>query len=62
MLVKDIYGEDSPGGQLNGDIPASSFAKVSYNLVEQRMGAEKKEYKDEDILNSLMFMMSFNIG
>lgn len=62
MLVKDIYGEDSPGGKLSGEILASSFAKVSYNLVEQRMGAEKKEYKKEDILDSLMFMISFNIG
>jgi len=58
MLVKDIYGENSPGGKLSGDILASSFAKVSYNLSEQR----QQEYRKEDILNSLMFMVSFNIG
>jgi pantothenate kinase len=31
MLVKDIYGSDSPFKGLSGDILASSFAKVAFD-------------------------------
>jgi pantothenate kinase len=29
MLVKDIYGENSPFKELAGDLLASSFAKIA---------------------------------
>jgi len=29
MLVKDIYGNDSPFKELQGDLLASSFAKIA---------------------------------
>jgi pantothenate kinase len=31
MLVKDIYGDNSPLKGLSGDLLASSFAKVAYD-------------------------------
>jgi len=31
MLVKDIYGENSPFKELKGDLLASSFAKVAFD-------------------------------
>lgn len=31
MLVKDIYGDNSPFKDLNGDLIASSFAKVAFD-------------------------------
>lgn len=31
MLVKDIYGESSPFKELQGDLLASSFAKIAFN-------------------------------
>ena len=72
MLVKDIYGDHPPLG-LPADLLASSFAKVAFNetihfdtgssgLSEQMNGFEKCNYKKEDILSSLVFMISFNIG
>lgn len=66
MLVRDIYGDKSPYAELAGDLLASSFAKVAFDntadgkLVENQVN--KSKYKNEDILNSLVFMISFNIG
>ena len=61
MLVKDIYGEKNPFKELQGDWLASSFAKVAND--NQTQGSEiMNKYKPEDMLNSLMFMISFNIG
>lgn len=59
MLVKDIYGEKSPFKELQGDILASSFAKMANDTKE---GVLKDRYNEEDILNSLVTMISFNIG
>ena len=61
MLVKDIYGTNSPFKELQGDWLASSFAKVANDHTTKGEDIQKK-YKKEDILNSLMFMISFNIG
>jgi pantothenate kinase len=62
MLVKDIYGDNSPLKGLSGDLLASSFAKVAYDHdIDTRNNTEKK-YSKEDVLNSLVFMISFNIG
>jgi hypothetical protein len=61
MLVKDIYGTNSPFKELQGDWLASSFAKVANDHTTKGDDIQKK-YKKEDILNSLMFMISFNIG
>ncbi len=65
MLVKDIYGTDSPFKGLSGDILASSFAKVAFDNEfdgKLKFGDISQKYKKEDILNSLVFMISFNIG
>jgi pantothenate kinase len=66
MLVKDIYGQNSPIKGLHGDLLASSFAKVAYdNEFDKKMKYNEetsKKYSKEDILNSLVFMISFNIG
>jgi pantothenate kinase len=61
MLVKDIYGDKNPFKDLKGEWLASSFAKVAN---DHSTGSEeiKSKYKKEDILHSLMFMISFNIG
>lgn len=61
MLVKDIYGEQIPLEGLQGDWLASSFAKVANDNVTA--GEEMKaKYRKEDMLHSLMFMISFNVG
>jgi len=65
MLVKDIYGENSPFKELSGDLLASSFAKVAFdNEFDGKLSFNdiSHKYKKEDILNSLVFMISFNIG
>lgn len=66
MLVRDIYGDQSPYKDLSGDLLASSFAKVAYdNDFDGKLKFNEemsKKYKKEDILNSLVFMISFNIG
>ena len=65
MLVKDIYGNNSPFEGLSGDIIASSFAKVAFdNEFDGKLKFENiaGKYKKEDVLNSLVFMISFNIG
>ena len=61
MLVKDIYGETSPIAGLQGDYLASSFAKPA-NDHQTKVEDLKEKYKKEDILHSLIFMISFNIG
>jgi len=38
MLVKDIYGENSPFKDLQGDLLASSFAKVAADQTESKEG------------------------
>ena len=61
MLVQDIYGEQNPFKGLSGDLVASSFAKVANDHTTP--GDQIKEkYKKEDVLHSLMFMISVNIG
>ena len=64
MLVRDIYGDHSPYSELSGDLLASSFAKVAFDNAGVAMSPKKEsnKYKKEDILNSLVFMISFNIG
>jgi type II pantothenate kinase len=59
MLVKDIYGTNSPFKELDGDILASSFGKIAY---DQTGGPVKDRHNVDDILNSLVTMISFNIG
>lgn len=61
MLVKDIYGDKSPFKELQGDWLASSFARVANDHSTPSDQVHEK-YKKEDMLNSLMFMISFNIG
>lgn len=65
MLVKDIYGNNSPFKGLTGDLLASSFAKVAFdNEFDGKLKFQdiSHKYKKEDVLNSLVFMISFNIG
>jgi pantothenate kinase len=65
MLVRDVYGDNSPFKDLKGDILASSFAKVAFDNDfdgKLKFGDVSSKYKKEDILNSLVFMISFNIG
>jgi type II pantothenate kinase len=65
MLVKDIYGDKSPFKDLKGDLLASSFAKVAFDNEfdgKLRFDDIHGKYKKEDVLNSLVFMISFNIG
>lgn len=65
MLVKDIYGNASEIYGLSGDLLASSFAKVAFdNEFDGKLKFQdiSKKYKKEDVLNSLVFMISFNIG
>lgn len=61
MLVRDIYGEMSPVAGLQGDYLASSFAKPANDHHTKSEDLNQK-YKKEDILHSLIFMISFNIG
>jgi pantothenate kinase len=61
MLVKDIYGDQSPIAGLQGDYLASSFAKPA-NDHSTKVEDLQQKYKKEDILHSLIFMISFNIG
>ena len=61
MLVRDIYGNDNPFKDLKGEWLASSFAKVANDHTTS--GSDiKTKYKQSDILSSLMYMISFNIG
>lgn len=66
MYVKDIYGKDSPIKDLQSDYVASSFAKVAFDKdFDNKMHFNDdgiKNFKKEDILSSLVFMISFNIG
>jgi pantothenate kinase len=59
MLVRDIYGDNSPFKELQGDILASSFAKMANDT---KPGSLKERYSEDDVLNSLVTMISFNIG
>ena len=60
MLVKDIYGDHSPFS-LKGDLLASSFAKVANDQSPLSLSV-KDRYAEEDVLSSLVTMISFNIG
>lgn len=57
---------DSPYKELQGELLASSFARVAFDnqldgsLMFNRLNTGK--YKKEDLLNSLVFMIAFNIG
>ena len=64
MLVKDIYGENSPHSGLAGDLLASSFAKVAQDESNGSEAAAnlREKYRQEDVLASLVTMISFNIG
>lgn len=59
MMVRDIYGDHSPFAELHGDLLASSFAKIAN---DHSTGDMKEKYRKEDILASLVCMISFNIG
>lgn len=61
MLVKDIYGDKSPISELAGDILASSFAKIASDHSNSGVSMRDR-YKNEDVLNSLVTMISINIG
>lgn len=61
MLVKDIYGENSPFS-LKGDLLASSFAKVANDQSCPLSTSVRDRYAEEDVLSSLVTMISFNIG
>lgn len=59
--MKDIYGDNNPYKELKEDWLASSFAKVANDHTTK--GADiMKKYKKEDMIHSLMYMISFNIG
>ena len=65
MVVDDIYGDNSPFKELRGDLLASSFAKVATDLDNDRTeGATElqSKYRQEDVLASLVTMISINIG
>ena len=78
MLVSDIYGDNSPFKELAGDLLASSFAKVAQDPVtnmnnseqqpeeeenkEDPRAAIRNKFHDNDVLSSLVTMISFNIG
>lgn len=57
LLVGDIYGGDYPSFGLNADIIASSFGRIAVQH-ETPSGS----YKKEDIIRSLLFMLSNNIA
>jgi type II pantothenate kinase len=58
MMVRDIYGNHSPFHDLQGDLLASSFAKVAND-----QGSDPQQrFRKEDVLASLVCMISFNIG
>jgi pantothenate kinase len=59
MMVRDIYGDNSPFADLQGDLLASSFAKVANDQQETDV---RQRFNQEDILASLVCMISFNIG
>lgn len=54
MTVGDIYGANSPFKELREDLLASSFAKAAQG--------QASDSRPEDVLNSLVTMISFNIG
>ena len=54
MTVGDIYGGDLPDSELKADITASYFAKI------QSLG--KNIFLPEDVLHSLMKMLSYNLA
>ena len=63
MLVKDIYGNDSPFKELGEDLLASSFAKMATATPLYELdGRDNKKYNKSDVLNSLVTMISINIG
>jgi pantothenate kinase len=35
MMVRDIYGSNSPFAELHGDLLASSFAKIANNQTQE---------------------------
>lgn len=60
-LVKDIYGDKSRFKELQMDWLASSFARVG-NDSETEPSALGDKYKKEDIIASVMFMISYNVA
>lgn len=59
MMVRDIYGDNSPFHDLQSDLLASSFAKVAN---DQGGSGVSDRFSKEDVLASLVCMISFNIG
>jgi len=65
LLVKDIYGGDSPFANLQGDLLASSFGRVAIspeNFDKNKLFEGNADFSKGDIAKSLLFMISFNIG
>ncbi len=65
MLVSDIYGENSPFKELASDLLASSFAKVAQDQQPAKSDSDnglKQKYSPNDVLASLVTMVSINIG
>ena len=59
MMVRDIYGDHSPIVELHGDLLASSFAKIANDQSDENL---RTKYAKEDILASLVTMISYNVG
>ncbi len=59
MMVRDIYGDNSPFKELGGDLLASSFAKIANDQQNEDV---RSRFSSDDILASLVCMISFNIG
>lgn len=58
LLVGDIYGGDYSEFGLSADVIASSFGKIA----TKREDKSPNSYKKEDIVRSLLFMISNNIA
>jgi len=59
LLVGDIYGSDLGNLGLTADVIASSLGKIGISKLE---GLKEKPPKKEDIVRSLLFMISNNIA
>jgi len=59
LIVGDIYGTDYSLLGLKADVIASSFGKVATNREDVK---KEGPWREEDIVRSLLFMISNNIG
>jgi len=61
LLVGDIYGSESNTLGLSADVIASSLGKIGIAKLEN-LKEERNRPKNEDIVRSLLFMISNNIA